>query len=237
MERIKLFCIPYAGGSSVVYEPWRILLSDHIELIPVELAGKGERAGEMLYNNVEEAIYDVFSFVSDRVNNTPYAIFGHSFGAMFAYEVAKKMKVLKKQSPVHVFFSGRRPPHFQSARKDLYHLMPDEIFINEVQKLGGTPPEFFNYPELLEYMIPILKNDFKLSETAPVVTEIIPFDFNITAMTGKEDREVSVNDISNWNIHTIGTCHTCFFDGGHFFINGEREKVLNIINSSLMIKN
>ena len=91
MKKIKLFCFPYAGGSAAAYNKWRQYLDKHIELRPVELAGRGRRIYDPLYQSIEEAVDDVYQLISPELAKGPYAFFGHSMGGIIAYELAYKI--------------------------------------------------------------------------------------------------------------------------------------------------
>lgn len=234
MSAIQLFCLPYAGGASMIYKKWERYLPDEIELIAVELAGRGRRSNEPLYKNVNEAVDDVYEIIASRIiSGRTYGIFGHSLGAMLAYEVAQKIVMNDLPKPLHMFFSGRGTPHLRSKREKVYHLMSDEEFQHQILNLGGTPKEFFEHPELLDYMLPVLRSDFKLSETAPLNTEINPFDCEISVFVGKEEDEIEAENVHGWMLHTTKTCTVSYFNGGHFFINDEVESLLEIISRKL----
>lgn len=234
MAKIQLFCLPYAGGAALIFKKFEHFLPDHIELVAVELPGRGRRSGEPLYQHVEEAVTDIYEFIAPRImNGKPYGIFGHSLGAMLGYEVAQKIIANKLPTPVHLFFSGRGVPHLRSAREKVYHLMDDEEFQRQILHLGGTPREFFEYPELLDYMLPVLRSDFKLSETAPLKTDIRPFECEISVFVGKEEDEIEAENVQGWMLHTTKVCTISYFNGGHFFINDEVETLAGIMNRKL----
>ena len=232
---MKVFCLPYAGGTAVVFKEWKSYFRSEIDLVGIEYAGHGRRSGEPLYNDVNEAINDVYNIISaEIVDGLPYAIYGHSMGAMLAFEVAQKIRDNNLPMPVHIFFSGRFAPHRKPGREKVYHTMPDEEFQKEIVNLGGTPTEFFEYPELMEYLLPILKNDFKISETAYRDPEIKPFDLPITVFVGKEEEELEAEDVHGWMYHTNQTCVVYYFNGGHFFIKNEIETISDVMQRTLV---
>jgi medium-chain acyl-[acyl-carrier-protein] hydrolase len=234
MKKLKLFCLPYAGGTAVIFKEWEKRLPAGIEIKAIEYAGHGKRSNHPLYKDVNEAIEDVYRLISAEImDGGSYAIFGHSMGAMLAYEVAQKIRQHNLPMPIHIFFSGRGVPHIQSKKEKIYHQMDDAAFQQEIANLGGTPKEFFDYPELMEYLLPILKNDFKISETAFRSTEIHPFDFPITIFMGKEEEEMEAENVHGWMLHTNQTCVVYYFNGGHFFINDELETIVGIIHKAL----
>lgn len=227
-----MFCLPYAGGSAAMYNKWYGVCSGHIRLIPVELAGRGRRINEPLYGSVEETVEDVYNIIKGQVRrDQPYILFGHSMGAYLAYQVAQKIRRNGLPLPFHVFFSGRGAPHSRNISKKIYHTMEMEEFKQEILQLGGTPREFFDHPELVEYLLPVLRNDFRITESVLPSEEIDPLDCDITIFTGKEEDEMEADDIHGWRLHTKSVCHIHYFNGGHFFIIDHTERIVGIINN------
>lgn len=232
---VKLFCFPYAGGSATFYNAWKAHLNPVITLRPVELAGRGTRVNDPLYKDISEAVNDLFLRLRSELYDGNYAFYGHSMGALISYELAMLIRKEGLPVPEHVFFSGKGAPNLSKDDEKLYHLMNPEDFKREVMNLGGTPPEFFDYPELLELFIPLLRNDFKLSETYQYPEEIRPFDHNISVLLGKGD-DLTHNQCMGWKGHTDAICYHYYFEGGHFFLNQNTEQVCNIINNTLTEK-
>ena len=214
----------------MVYYSWRPYLSADIELVPVELAGRGRRINEQLYKDVDELIEDVFQIIKYEINCSSYAFFGHSLGSMIAYELAQKISYCNINQPSHLFFSGRGAPHIEKGKK--YCLMDDNLFKKEVLGLGGTPPEFFDHPELLEVFLPLLKNDFELSESKIVHKGTRPLDVNISAFFGEEE-DLTKEQCGEWKKYTKQSCSLHYFEGGHFFIHKEIEGITRVINYKL----
>ncbi len=234
-EKIKLFCIPYAGGSANIYKNWDSGLSKNIELCPIELAGRGRRITEKPYENLEAAVNDVFNQIVDDIVEFDYAFFGHSMGAFLAYEVTQKIMSLGLRTPLHVFFSGRKPP-CAPRRAKLFSMMSSAEFEEGILALGGTPPEFFQYPELKKIFIPLLRSDFSISETIVDRPKIIPLDTDISVLLGETEGippEVAVQ----WYAHTQNKCDIHYIDGDHFFLLNQQESVVNIINERLVEQN
>lgn len=232
MSQLKLFCFPYAGGSAVVYQKWSRYLRPDIVVRAVELAGRGKRMSEKMYEDTQVAVEDIFQIIKEEMITGPYAFFGHSMGGMLAYELAQKIRRENLPAPAHIFFSARRPPHISKEEEKKYHLMETDVFKREIINLGGTPAEFFDHPELMELYLPLLKNDFKLSETDLFEGTIHPLDCNITVLSGKED-DLADADCEEWRVHTTQECTIHYFDGGHFFIKDYMEGVTTIINNTL----
>lgn len=227
-RRIKLFCFPYAGGSAMIYHPWKNKLGDGIELRPIELAGRGRRINDASYQDLQKVVEDMLAQIRDEIQESSYMLFGHSLGAIIAYELAKKVREEGLPRPQHLFFSGKGAMHIERPEEKKYHLMDNEKFKKEILELGGTPLEFFEYPELMELFLPLLKSDFKIAETYSLNGGIQPFDQDITVLLGEAD-DLNDAQCTEWQQHTTKTCHFHYFPGGHFFINDEQEKIVEII--------
>jgi len=232
MNKIKLFCFPYAGGASSIFNQWIPYIDESIDLRPIELAGRGKRIADPFYNSVDEAIEEILSIIKEDLSKDPYALFGHSMGSMLCYELALKISELSLNKPRHIFFSGRGAPDISPKEERNYHLLGMEDFKKKIRNLGGTPPEFFDYPELMEIFIPLLRNDFKLASTSYVGRTVVPHDCNISVLLGKKEK-ITAEQAHAWRNHTLGTCSTYYFNGGHFFLNEEVEQISRIINSTL----
>jgi medium-chain acyl-[acyl-carrier-protein] hydrolase len=232
VPKINLFCIPYAGGSAVIYSKWKKYFDPIIELIPVELAGRGRRLQDPLYKNRQHAIEDIFNIIKADIQQRPYALFGHSLGALIGYELALKIRSAGLPQPVHLFLSGKGAPHIQRNDEKKFHLMNDETFKKELIELGGTPPEFFQHPDLLGMFLPLLKNDFKLAETEAQHNAIDPFDVDMTVFLGK-DEDLTAAQCDGWKKYTKQICSIHYCEGGHFFLHDKVEQVTRLINQNL----
>ena len=230
---MKLFCFPYAGGSSAIFSQWKNHINPNIEIRAIELAGRGKRIHESLYKNFEEAVSDIFSLiVYELEDNCKYALFGHSMGAKIAYELTQKILERGLPWPEHIFFSGRGAPYIKGRHEKKYHKLPDNEFKEEVLKLGGTPKEFFENTELLEVFLPLLKNDFKLADRDEEEKKIKLLPCDISVFLGK-DEELTPEQADSWKNYTSGNCTIHYFNGGHFFINEKVEEVVQKINKTV----
>lgn len=229
---MKLFCFPYAGGSSAIFNKWKSFINEDIEIVAVELAGRGKRIQETHYGNFKEVVEDVFSIIKNDIECYDYSFFGHSMGAKIAYELAQKILRNGIKGPEHIFFSGRGAPYVPGKDEKEYHKLPDEEFKKEILNLGGTPKEFFEHPELLEVFLPLLKNDFKLATREIAGVEINPLPCDITVLLGN-DEELLPKQVDNWKKHTNKNCSIHFYNGDHFFINEKVEDIVSKINNTL----
>lgn len=227
--RIKLFCLPFAGGSAFFYQKWKALVTADIELVSIELAGRGKRISDPLYADFIDAVNDVFESIRLQIDHRPYFIFGHSMGALLAYDLLHKIQTAGLGQPAHVFFSGSRAPHLQERNK-IFHLMSDSEFKREVLSMGGTDPELFNHPELLNLFIPLMRNDFRIVEQRPKSKKIKAFSEPISVFLGKDD-DFTAGQCDGWKWHTESLCNIHHFEGGHFFLLEHSRTLVGIINN------
>ncbi|MDQ0175270.1 thioesterase II family protein [Bacillus chungangensis] len=228
MSKIKLFCIPYAGGSAVVYSKWKKLINPLIELKEIELPGRGYKMKEPLLDNMPEMVENIFKEMKNEIK-PPYALFGHSMGALITYELYKKLKKAGYPAPVHMFISGKKSPQVAIKDLKLYHL-PEDEFIDHILKYNGTNESVFKNKELASLFIPILRADFKIVETYKFDHTDDRLDCDISVFGGTEDRTVDWDDLLQWQEVAKKKCNFYSFKGGHFFINEHTEEVVNQIN-------
>ncbi|MBC2578803.1 thioesterase II family protein [Clostridium sp. DJ247] len=230
MKKVKLFCIPHAGGSAAVYSKWKKYINPSIEICPIELAGRGKRFNENLYNNINEIVEDIYEIIKNNLQ-TDYAFFGHSMGSLIAYELTYHIMKLKNKSPKHIFFSGKKAPHIMYKNR-LIHTLSDIEFKNRILEFSGTPKEVFENRDMLNIFAPILRADLGIFETYKYVEKHCKLDCNITIINGKND-DLTINDISGWKQHTSKSCSIYLFNGGHFYLNENLEALISIINTTL----
>ncbi|MGG0811203.1 thioesterase domain-containing protein [Paenibacillus alvei] len=121
MSKTKLFCIPHAGGSASIYLKWRKMLPSTIQLIPLELSGRGARWNEPLYHHLEEAVEDLYTQVTRHIGSD-YILFGHSMGSLLAFELYYKLIGQDWPEPVQFIASGGKRPHL--PRETIVHDLP-----------------------------------------------------------------------------------------------------------------
>lgn len=229
---MKLFCIPYAGGSASFYSQWSSRLNGIAEIIPVELAGRGRRVHEPFYRTFEEAVEDITSMIVPHLNGDSYAILGHSMGAILAYETIHQLKSRGYQEPEVAFFSGRSAPHVRDKDKTIVYTLPDEEFIRHVRELGGTPPQFFDNTELMELFLPIIRSDFRLSETYMFKERNSKLGCDVYIFFGYKDDTLS-GEIEEWDQVSENACRYAGFDGDHFFIHSHSQLVIEALMKAL----
>ncbi|MCK4258245.1 MAG: thioesterase [Halanaerobiales bacterium] len=230
---MKLFCLPYAGGSAVVYYNWKKYIDSKIEICPVELAGRGKRIRSSYYSDFNEMVKDVYDNLKRHLNEMPYAIFGHSMGSWLAFELAHRIMEEGYENPCHLFFSARRAPQIYKDELNFQELSCEEIQ-HVLFELGGTPRELLENKDMLNQFLPILKSDFKVMSTYKYVEKKEKFPYSISILSGTEDKDISTSDLLAWKKHSQIGCKINKISGGHFFINDNIKDVTNYINNTLL---
>lgn len=225
-----LFCFPYAGGGGSIFFRWKSDLSASIQICPIQLPGRESRIGEQPFDNVASLIPDLADCLDPYLNQS-FAFFGHSMGALIAYELARELRRREKPLPIHLFVSGRRAPQIPSKKTPI-HRLPDADFLEELRILEGTPEEVLANAELIQLVLPALRADFALCETYRYQSEE-PFDFPITAFAGIQDADTPIDDIDEWRTQTRSSFILHKFPGNHFFLHEQRRQIVSIIHDRL----
>ncbi len=227
--RLRLICLPAAGGGASRYRDWPAHLPDDVEVVSVQLPGRENRFDEPAIEAMEPLVGRLLDELAGSLV-APFALFGHSMGALIAFELTRRMRS-RNLHPVHLFASGCRAPHLPSRSPD-WHTLPDEEFIAAVGALGGIPPELLAESQFLEAMLPMLRSDCTLVETY-VFRPQIPLSCPVTAFGGLNDQEVFPEDVRAWSDHTTGPCRVHLLPGDHFFVNSARSDLLRLVASEL----
>jgi len=228
--RMRLFCFPYAGGAASIYHGWSAELPASVEVCAIQLPGRQNRILEAPYTDMPALITTLMDVLAPYLDR-PYAFFGHSLGAMIAFELARALRRQGRPEPVHLFVSGHRTPALPSRYDPTYHL-PDAAFLDSVRRLNGTPAAVLDNAELLQLMLPLLRADFTLAETYAYVPEP-PLLSPISAFGGLQDVRISEAEITAWGALTQGDFFARMLPGDHFFLHSSRAQLLAALAEDL----
>lgn len=163
--------------------------------------------------------------------NQPFALFGHSMGALISFELARFLRQAYGLTPRHLFVSGRAAPYIPDRDPPIYTL-PDAAFIQELRRLNGTPEAVLQNQELMQLLTPILRADFAAIDTYRYQPEPA-LGCPITALGGLQDLEVSRDDLEAWQTQTIAPFQIQLFLGNHFFLHSAQSLLLKEIAQQL----
>jgi medium-chain acyl-[acyl-carrier-protein] hydrolase len=161
----------------------------------------------------------------------PFSFFGHSMGAIIAFEVSRRLRAVSLAGPLDLFVSGSRAPQLPDKAPPTYDL-PEPAFIEELRQLNGTPQEVLEHPELMQVLIPLLRADFELVQTY-VYSEKPPLACTITVFGGTEDKQVTPEGLEGWRAQTNSGFSLHMLPGDHFFLLTATQALLRIISETL----
>jgi medium-chain acyl-[acyl-carrier-protein] hydrolase len=228
--RLRLFCFPYAGGTAMTYRRWPESLPGGVEVCAVQLPGRADRLREKPFCSLLPLVRAVAHAIAPRLDK-PFALFGHSMGAMVAFELARHLRGEWGLLPAHLFVSGRRAPQLDRSERVTYNLSEPE-FIESLRDLNGTPPEVLEHRELMQLMSPLLRADFAVCQTYDYLHEP-PLACPITAFGGLSDREVSRQQLEAWREQTSASWVLRMLPGDHFFLDSAQGTLLSLLSHEL----
>ncbi|MET3129876.1 surfactin synthase thioesterase subunit [Oxalobacteraceae bacterium GrIS 1.11] len=229
--RLRLYCFSYAGGSAAYYAPWQALLGPAIQICAIELPGRGTRFLEAPPSSMEAVVSAVAQAIA-RQDELPFAFFGHSLGALLAFEVARHCRAHGLAQAEHLFVSGCAAPRLRDCSHDL-HMLDDGALIEALRDYNGTPAEVLDSRELMDLLLPMIRADFALAEryqyrAGPAL------DIPVSVLAGKRDEGTSIEQAQGWAQETSADCSLTWYQGDHFFLNPERAAVLDLLRAALL---
>jgi len=220
---VRLFCFPYAGGSAAIYRRWVTDAPPEVDVCPVQLPGREGRLLETPITSMDVLVEAVAQGLEDELAQ-PFALFGHSMGAILAYELSRLLRRRGAGRPLHVFVSGCSAPDIGITRIPI-HALPRDKFTEELKRLNGTPEAVLQNAELMQLMEPVLRADFTAIERY-VHRPGAPLDCPVTAFHGSEDPDVRMEHVERWRAHTTAQFERRSFAGDHFFIHRHGDVML-----------
>jgi medium-chain acyl-[acyl-carrier-protein] hydrolase len=228
---VRLFCFPYAGGNESAYRHWQQKLPQSIEVLPVQLPGRGSRIKEPPYSELRPLISAASEALAAEMEK-PFALFGHSMGALIAFELARELRKQHGIQPVHLFISANCSPR-QRPEEPAVAQLSDAALIDVLQRYEGTPQDLLNDAELMRLMLPVIRADMALCDSY-VYDPGPPLECSITVFGGLEDHLRSRACLESWREHTKGPFMLRMLPGGHFFINSWAVPVFEVIRQELL---
>ena len=233
--RHRLVCFPHAGGSAGAYRPFALeLATAGVEMHAVQYPGRQDRRHEPFAKSVTELAEQVLPELLgllDAPDGVPVALFGHSMGALTAYETVRLLHRTGARQPAGLFVSGRRAPATDDRPWPTGPLGDREI-LAEVRRLQGTDPGVLADEELLRMVLPVLRSDYAAVGSYRYEPGPVP-DCPLTVLTGDEDPNVAVPEATAWQELTSGSFALHVFSGGHFYLNDQRQAVCRTIEETL----
>ena len=234
-SRSTLFCLHHAGGGGAGFRRWSRMISPDIQVASVVLPGREGLSHVPPFTDFTIAVQRIAEEMQ-TFTQRPYALFGHSLGAVLAFETACLLERNGLPGPCCVIVSGRRAPHLRDDPGETdakpSSELPEAEFIELLENMGGMPKEILNNPEMLEFLLPVIRADFRLAENyswdgcSKCACPLMVFG-------GTEDTYASFDELHAWARHSVAKTSVLRFQGGHFFISSQEAEVCRAISGYL----
>jgi medium-chain acyl-[acyl-carrier-protein] hydrolase len=228
--RVRLFCFPHGGGSSSSFNAWPERLPQDVEVCAIQLPGRGRRLLEAPMTSISQIIEALFKSIKP-FEVAPIALFGHSLGALLAFELARWLQ--SKSIPLlHLLVSGQSAPQLPDLETQICNLSDPEFIYEVRQRYGGLPEEVMRDEEMLRLILPAMRADFMIKEAyryqgGPAL------ECPVSCFGGLDDPVVRPDDLAAWRDRTSGKFNLRMFPGEHFFIESSREPALKYLITEL----
>ncbi|GLF93018.1 thioesterase II family protein [Streptomyces yaizuensis] len=227
--RLRLFCFPYAGGGGSAFREWSGCLPAGVELWAAQLPGRESRVAEPALRRMDPLVEALYEAVLPRLE-LPYAFFGHSMGALVAFELTRLLRRRGAPLPTRLLLGAFRAPQLPNPHIRIHHL-PDEV-LKTVLRKEGTPRQVLESDELMRALLPTLRADLELCDTYQHREEQ-PLAVPLSVFGGHQDVRVGRGDLDSWRTQTAKTFRLVMLPGSHFFLHSSQDLLLAELSREL----
>lgn len=229
--RLRLLCLPHAGGTASFHNSWASWLPDGTDLLSVQYPGRQDRISEPCVSTMDDLAPRVVQALQPHLDDdSPLVLFGHSMGAWVAFEVARLLEMSWGRRPAGLIVSAQIPPHLPPERE--WPGESDDELIAELRRAGGAYTDPMLQPGLRELVLPSVRADFRLvRDYSPQPLRRISTP--ITALAGVDDAGVPWNRVAEWKDATTGTFASHTFPGGHFYLLEHEQEFAGEVNRAI----
>jgi medium-chain acyl-[acyl-carrier-protein] hydrolase len=230
--RLRMYCLSYAGGNGSMYLQWQDRLDPAVEVVAIQLPGRGSRLGEPPIESLPQLVEQIAAQLGSP-DRLPFVFYGHSLGGLLAFELARYCRLRWMRTPRRLFISGCDAPRHRKTIRNVHDLEGD-AFIDALAQYNGTPPELLAHRELMALLEPAIRADFRLAANY----QYRPgpgLDMPIDVLSGRDDIDLDLEHLGAWQLETRAPTRVTWFEGDHFFIHpGQSEaQVLAFLNAEL----
>lgn len=237
---MRLFCVPHSGAGAAVYRPWDSLLPDDVELVSLRLPGREARFREPAFSSLDDLVPELVDDLTPLLD-VPYGWFGHSGGALVAFEACREIRRRALPEPARLAVSSRPAPHLAAPSVSVLGL-PEGTSVRDatdaelaalVAALNGAPGEVRGGTAAFAPFVKTLRADLSFVEAYEYRPEP-PLDLPISVFGGEQDPAASLEDLRAWHAHSSVSCAVQAFPGSHFYLHQVRERFVAALVRALL---
>jgi len=229
-SQFDIICFPHAGGSASTFRGWAEFIPPDISCVAVQLPGREARFTEKPLTDLDEAIKMIGEALAVRnsSNARQMVFYGHSFGALLAFETTRWLMEQGQVTPVSLVVAARRAPDKALNRTPLHVLNHDE-FVVEIEAIGGVPKGILANEKLVRFFLKTLRSDIAMNDTY-VLKNAQAVECPITAMCGLDDPLAGPSDMVGWHhFSNSASSRVVVFEGGHFFPEQHLSQLISVL--------
>jgi pyochelin biosynthetic protein PchC len=225
----RLVCLPHAGGTAQGYRSWLAAAPADVGVYAVQYPGRQDRFDEPLVDDVARMVELLSAAIAPWVGER-LSLFGHSMGALVAYELTLELE--RRHGPVVdlLVVSGSPAPHTKAPSN--LHRQDDAALIADVIRLNPSAADLLHNPDLVDVLVPMIRADYRLTETYRRA-DPLPVHSAVLAVGGNSDPDLSVEDLERWSAVARGRCEVLTFPGDHFYLLQEGSSLVSAITARL----
>lgn len=226
----RVFAFPFSGAGTIIYQPLaKQFEHKDIAFLGVLLPGRERRYREALMVDLKQLVTALVDEIIPKTDK-PFVFFGHSLGALIAYECCRELRRRKAPLPQQLYISAFRSPSMPNPNPEL-HKLNDAQLIQRIREYGGTPESILSSPELMALFTPILRADFTLFETYTYQHEA-PLNCPITTLSGSNDSIVKPEYMLGWKSQSTLPIKRHLLSGDHFFLDKHKQFIIEELTNA-----
>ncbi|MCM2389890.1 thioesterase II family protein [Streptomyces albipurpureus] len=226
---VRLFCFPYAGGGGSAFRGWSEGLPAGVDVWAAQLPGRESRVTEPALRRLDPLIETLHEAILPKLD-LPYAFFGHSMGALVAFELTRRLRRAGAPLPSRLLLGAFRAPQLPNPHIRIHHL-PDEVLKTVLGK-EGTPRQVLESEELMRALLPTLRADLEICDTYRYREEP-PLTMPMSVFGGHQDVRVSRGDLDMWRTQANGPFRLVMLPSSHFFLHSSQDLLLAELSREL----
>ncbi|WJY37080.1 alpha/beta fold hydrolase [Streptomyces sp. P9-2B-2] len=227
--RLRLVCLPHAGGTAHSFRSWAARLPADIGVYAVQYPGRQDRFIEPLIDDMEQMVEPIVAAL-EPLTGEPLVIFGHSMGAYVAYEVTAELERRHGQVVDLLAVSGASPPHHKGEAQ--IHKLSDAELIADLKRVNASLMDLLAQPDLVEVLLPMIRADYRLSERYERL-DPVPVKAELVAVGGTADSEVDRGGLEAWSAFAADRFEVIELPGGHFYLFDDEAAVTGVLAARL----